>query len=199
MGKLSETDAITYGLMLGTVGPLCTYLDGENGMVSAFWDFVNQVKISFSFDENDEFSMSSLGKTIVANFLPLYPAQFYSRQFLFIFCWFLFSLLFGGATSCHLAVVGLFVVESLVLVIRRSYLGFIFQLLIINDHQLVIILRYITLYAQYYGCSKCYWDSIAYIVFFFPKALLIAIDWVRGLRGGEFLRDNNGRFAKKSK
>ena len=140
VSKLSEKDAVTYGLFLGIVGPLCTYLENDIGVKAAFYDMIDQVKASFYFDETKDFSFSYLGKVITGNFLPLYTKEFYSREFLVLCIWGFLSALFGGSTSCHMAIVGLFIIEIIILFFRRSYLGFIFELIFLGDHLLIILL-----------------------------------------------------------
>lgn len=197
LGKLQEKDAITYALMIGLVGPLCTYLERDMGPAAALWDLVAQVKKSFIFEDHQEISFTYIGKVVVSNIFPMYQNEFYSREFLVIFVWFVLSLIFGGTTSCHMAVLGLLLIEIIILLLRRSYLGFILELIFFGDHVLLLIFRYITLYVQYHGCGKCYWETIAYFIFFVPKSMLIAMDWLRSLNGAESVRDIRGRFTKK--
>lgn len=182
---------------MGLVGPLCTYMEADHGPWASVLDMFEQVKKSFTFEETGEFSLNFLGKIVVSNFLPIYKTEFYSRQFIVILIWFLLAVIYGSSSSCHLAVFALALVEILILLVSRSYLGFILDLLFYGDHVLVLFFRYLTLYSQYHGCGKCYWETVAYIIFFVPKSLLIVTDWLRGIGGSDFLRDSKGRFSKK--
>ena len=199
LAKLSDSDVLTYSLMMGLVGPTCTYLKTENGFYSAVVDTWEQVKLSFTIYENEQFTMSYLGKVAISQFLPMYRHEFYLRQFSGFPLWFISSYIYGGATRCHLAVVGLFCLEVIIVAIRRSFLGFIFSLIYGGDHLFVLILRYITAIVQAYGCSDCYTKMIATILFFIPNTILDFIDYLRTMSTTDLDRDSRGRFTRKTK
>ena len=184
---------------MGLVGPACAYLKTDNGFIAAVVDTWDQVKLSFVIDENEQFSLSHLGKIVVSQFLPMYRREFHLREFTCFPAWFVFSFLYGGATRCHLAVVGLFFLEVTVVSIRRSILGFLFSLIYGGDHLFVLFLRYITFIVQAHGCSDCYSKTIASVLLFIPNAFLDLIDYLRSYGNFHELRDSKGRFIRKSK
>lgn len=137
---LSEKDAMNLSLMMGLVAPLCKYLEGDNGFYASILDTYEQVKLSFTLNEQHrEITMSHIGKIVVSQTLPMYGSEFYSHQFIIFPLWFIFAYLFGGTTCCHMAVIGLFTLEVLTVAIRRSYLGFIFSLFYLSDHVMFLI------------------------------------------------------------
>ena len=197
MAKLSEKDCIVLGLMLGLVGPSCEYLKTDNGVYATLLDTMEQVKESFKFNEDAEYNFAIAGQTFISQFLPLYEDQFRKTHFFIFVPWFLISYIWGSKGSCHMAVIGCFTMELGTTAVSRSFVGFLLPLMGISEHCFCLILRYITLIAQGYGCSDCYWKFISKFVLFIPQTLLYLMDFIRGYGKDELGRDNKGRFSRK--
>lgn len=197
MTKLTEKDCVVLGLMIGLVGPACEYLKSERGFYATVRDTLTQVKESFLIDDEADYNLVNIGKVTVSQFLPLYSVKFHTRRFCIYLPWFLASYLRGAKAMCHYAVISCFIMEVCVMAISRSFLGFLFPLIGITDHLFVLILRYLTLTAQAYGCSECYWKTLSKFFIFIPQTLISIIDFIRNYGSEEQERDKKGRYARK--
>ena len=193
---------MSFALMVGLVPPLCKYLESDHSIIGTLKEVAKQVSLSFTFDESKEITISTIGKTFAANFLFLYSEQFYSTQFIIFSIWLPLSFISNGSRICPLSVIADLCLELLVLTIRKSYFGFIFDIFSVTSQAVTLIIRYITFLVQYKGCSAEYVGTIANIVFFIPRLFLNILEFIRF--NDNFIyksreKDGYGRFIKKKR